>query len=164
MRNMPWFSGYHGGQGVGVGRQRLILVVELVLLAAVAVQGARLVWALVTPVGPVGYAPIPGIAAVASALSPDPFFGATQENGGAAVTSLPLKLFGVRVDEAVGRGSAIIATPDGVQSSFGVGEAILPGVVLKAVARDNVVIARNGADERLFLDQSVPGDQPKAAR
>ena len=71
------------------------------------------------------------------------------------VTSLSLKLFGVRVDEAIGGGSAIIATPDGVQSSFGVGDEIMPGVKLKQVSFESVTIDRNGVSEELFLDQSI---------
>jgi general secretion pathway protein C len=64
-------------------------------------------------------------------------------------------LFGIRLDQAMGRGSAIIATPEGVQSSYGVGEEIVPGVKLKSVAFDHVVLERGGVDEQLFLDQSV---------
>ena len=72
------------------------------------------------------------------------------------VTALDLKLFGIRSDQASGRGSAIIATPDGRQQSYAVGEEILPGVTLDAVAFDNVTILRGGAREQIFLDQSQP--------
>src|SRR3546814_6656978 len=41
-----------------------------------------------------------------------------------------------------------------MQSSFAVGDAILPGVVLKAVAFDHVSIDRGGAEEQIFIDQS----------
>jgi general secretion pathway protein C len=70
------------------------------------------------------------------------------------VTSLDLALYGIRQDEASGRGSAIIATPDGVQRSFAVGEEIVPGVTLTAVAFDSVTISRGGVTEQLFMDQS----------
>lgn len=138
-------------------------VLELLLIALLAVQCARLVWALVTPVGPVGqWRPIAPAAVPAGILRDfDPFFrlsgGAAQ--GPAVVTSLQLTLFGTRIDEAQGGGSAIIAGPDGVQQSVGVGQEIMPGVRLKAVAFDHVTVDRGGVSEDLFLAQ---GDQPAA--
>ncbi len=146
-------------------RYSLLSLAELVLMAMLAVQCARLVWAIVTPIGPVGdWRPAagPDAARGRAALTSgfDPFF---RLNAGATatVTSLSLKLFGVRVDEATGRGSAIIAGPDNIQSSFAVGEAIQPGVTLKTVDYDSVIISRGGADETLYLDQS--GAAPVAA-
>lgn len=131
---------------------------ELLLLAGLAVQAARLIWTIVTPVSPLGdWRP----AAVAEVAAPvtllngfDPFFRLGAQAGPAVVTSLQLTLFGTRVDEAMGRGSAILAGPDGVQRSIAVGEEVQPGVTLKAVAFDHVTISRGGAAEDLFLDQS----------
>src|SRR5688572_13058581 len=139
--------------------------VELLLLALIAVQAARLVWTLVTPVGPVGEWRAPGaLAAPAgdSLSSFDPFFRLSAAGGPAVVTSLNLKLYGVREDRATGRGSAIIALPDGSQRSFGVGEEIMPGVRLASVGFDHVTIDRDGAAEQIFLDQSEapPGAGP----
>src|SRR3546814_17326419 len=59
----------------------------------------------------------------------------------------------IRLNEGSGMGSAIIENPDGMQSSFAVGDAILPGVVLKAVAFDHVSIDRGGAAEQIFIDK-----------
>ncbi|MFZ5793711.1 MAG: type II secretion system protein N [Sphingomonas sp.] len=132
---------------------------ELLLIAVLAVQGARLVWTVVTPVGAIGvWRPAhSGFAGAPQALlsSFDPFFRISGGDaaGPAVVTSLQLTLFGTRVDEAQGGGSAIIAGPDGVQQSVGVGQEIMPGVRLKAVAFDHVTIDRNGASEDLFLVQ-----------
>ena len=133
-------------------------VVEQVLLALLAVQCARLLWAVVTPVGPVGdWRPAPPAATPDSIFrSFDPFFRGGAGGGQMVVTSLDLKLFGIRSDQASGRGSAIIATPDGRQQSYAVGEEILPGVTLDAVAFDNVTILRGGTREQIFLDQSQP--------
>lgn len=151
-------------------RTSLFSIGELLLLALLALQCARLVWALLTPLGPLGdWRPVPGpgVAAGRAALTSgfDPFFRLARAEGPAVVTSLQLKLFGVRVDEASGRGSAIIAGADNVQMSYAVGEEIQPGVTLKAVRYDSVVIARGGADETLFIDQSgaAPLAQPGAA-
>ena len=146
-----------------VPRTNVYSALELVLLSLLALQSARLVWTIVTPVGPIGdwkasallRPPLPPSTALLGGF--DPFF--RLSNQGAApvvVTSLNLKLYGVREDRASGRGSAIISTPDGLQRSFAVGEDIVPGVTLVSVGFDNVTISRGGTSEQLFLDQSQP--------
>ncbi len=143
-------------------------VVEFSLIALLGVQVARLLWAILSPVGPVGdwrAAPAVVVGGDESLLARfDPFFRGGAASAPTVVTSLAVKLFGVRVDQAMGRGSAIIATPDGVQSSYAVGDEILPGVKLKAVTFEGITIDRGGVDEQLFLDQSVvaPIAQPGA--
>ncbi|PTS84625.1 type II secretory protein PulC, partial [Sphingomonas sp. HMWF008] len=141
--------------------------VELLLIALLAVQCARLVWVVVTPVGPVGtwkpeQASIAG-SPQAILRSFDPFFliSGGDAAGPSVVTTLQLTLFGTRLDEAQGGGSAIIAGPDGVQQSIGVGQEIMPGVKLKSVAFDHVTIDRGGASEDLFIVQ--PDQAPAAA-
>jgi general secretion pathway protein C len=138
--------------------------VEAFLVLLLIVQIARLFWALVTPAGMVGEwrtrqpAILPVEARQALFTAFDPFFrseGATSAP--AQVTSLALQLFGTRINEGSGQGSAIIATPDGVQGSYVVGDEVMPGVVLKQVAYDHVVLDRGGALENLFLDQSADG-------
>jgi general secretion pathway protein C len=143
--------------------------VEAVLIALLAIQCARLVWAAAEPLGPLGNwtaGRLDGGAADAAVLARfDPFFRLASASGAAVVTSAPVKLFGVRLDQATGRGSAIIATPDGVQSSYAIGDEIMPGLVLKAVMLDHVSIERGGVIEQLYLDQSVaaPVAQPGMA-
>jgi len=136
--------------------------VEAMLLVLLIIQVARLLWTLVTPVGPLGEwrarEPVVVSSDARRALFAgfDPFFrtGATAGEGMRQVTALPLKLYGVSLNEASGQGSAIIADESDVQTSFAVGDEIAPGVVLKAVAFDHVVIQRGGATETLFIDQS----------
>lgn len=133
---------------------------ELALLVLIAIQCARLVWMLLVPVGPVGDWRATGNAVAAPADSTvlsafDPFFRLDAQQGPATVSALNLRLYGVREDRASGRGSAIVALPDGRQLSFAVGEEIMPGVTLSAVGFDNVTITHNGAAEQLFLDQST---------
>jgi len=135
---------------------------ELLLLTLLALQAARLVWAAVTPVGPVGEWKVPdplgGRAVPSLALGDfDPFFRlSTTTSAQVVVTTLAVQLFGVRVDRASGRDSAILSTPDGIQSSYAVGDAIVPGVTLAAVREDGVTLDRSGVREQLFLDQSIP--------
>ncbi|OYY91398.1 MAG: type II secretory protein PulC [Sphingomonas sp. 28-66-16] len=135
--------------------------IELVLMAVLAMQAARLVWAVATPVAPLGnwrLSRIGGGGAPGEMLrSFDPFFrlqATTASAGPSVVTPLQLVLYGIRLDGASGRGSAIIATPDGMQKNYAVGEEIMPGVTLKQVAFDHVTLGRGGADEDLFIDQS----------
>lgn len=171
-----WWSaaaGRDGGAGPAVRPRRggLGWWLEVALWALLAVQLGRLFWALVTPMGPLGDwrgrqpAVPPPAARQALFAAMDPFFRDSSAGAASAapgqVTSLALQLYGIRLNEGSGLGSAIIATPDGVQSSFAVGEEVLPGVRLKAVAFDHVVIERGGASESLYLDQSVPA--PAAA-
>jgi len=135
-------------------------VLEIILIFLLAVQCARLVWAVVTPVGPIGDwrsdAGVPTLAAPDMALFEtfDPFFR-LEGNGRVVVTDLDIRLFGVRQDQASGRGSAIIALPNGEQDSFSVGDEIMPGVTLESVDFDFVTILRNGSSEQIFLDQST---------
>lgn len=144
-------------------------LLERGLLMLLALQLVRLVWAVVVPVGSFG--PWEGrqaqilssSARQALFASFDPFFrsDAPTPSGDGVVTSLALTLYGVRVNEGSGLGSAIIASPDGIQNSFAVGDEIMPGVVLKSVAFDHVTIDRGGAEEQIFIDQSTPA--PAAA-
>src|SRR4029453_15388546 len=93
----------------------------------------------------------------------DPFFRLSGAAAPAIVTSLNLKLYGVTEGRAPGRGSAIIALPDGTQRSFAVGEDIMPGVALAEVGFDNVTIVRAGRREQIFLDQSEPAQDAAGA-
>ena len=140
-------------------RAAVLSGLELLLLALIAVQAARLIWTLATPVGAVGDWRAAAVAAPPSdsvLTEFDPFFRLAAGGGPAVVTSLELKLHGVREDRATGRGSAIIALPDGTQRSFAVGEEIVAGVTLAEVGFDSATISRNGVAEQLFLDQSRP--------
>lgn len=137
---------------------------EGLLVAILLIQLARLVWALATPVGLFGdwraRQPVIVGADARRALFAgfDPFFRAESPGQGsetAQVTSLALQLFGTRMNEGSGQGSAIIAGSDGVQASYAVGEEIAPGVRLKAVGFDHVVIERGGVEEKLFIEQSA---------
>lgn len=135
------------------------------LLLAIAAATARLLWMMLQPMGPVGnWSAGGGLRAVDRSILTrvDPFSRLAPVAGAVAVTSLQLKLFGVRLDQAAGRGSAIIATPDNVQNSYAVGDVIMPGVTLRSVAFDSVTIERNGVQEQIFLDQSKPSQVVQA--
>ncbi|MDQ3471829.1 MAG: PDZ domain-containing protein [Pseudomonadota bacterium] len=137
------------------------LWVKAILPALIAMQLARLLWAMLTPVGPMGpwrpaQARILSSQAQAAILAAvDPFYRNGPPAAAAAATStLNLQLFGVRENRGSGGGAAIIGAPDGEQASFAVGEEVAPGVRLSAVFFDYVVLNRGGREEKLFLDQS----------
>ena len=134
-------------------------ILRAALIVALAVQVARLFWVIAVPLGAMGDWRGKGVlppADIALLSRFDAFGRLGASNGPVAASSLPIKLFGVRLNSATGQGSAIIAGPDGVQNSFSVGDAVMPGVTLKAVAFDSVTVDRGGALEQVFLDQSVP--------
>lgn len=136
------------------------------LAATTALLSAILLWVVVTPVSPLGNWQPASVRvmspAARSALfaSLDPFNrGGPQvavATGPGAVTSLPLTLFGIRVNAATGGGSAIIAGSDGIQQVYRVGTEVMPGVTLVGVHFDHVELSQNGGKELLYLDQSKP--------
>lgn len=135
----------------------LVAAAQVLLALVLALAVARLVWALLVPIGPVGAPPPPALAARSDAVLGrfDPFFQMLDGGGPTVVSDLAIDLYGTRVDNVSGRGSAIIGV-DGTQRSFLVGEEIMPGVTLHGVAFDSVTVSRGGSLEQLFLDQSVP--------
>ncbi len=140
----------------GIAPGPLLTTLEFALLGVLGVALARLAWAIVTPVDPVGnWQPQRSLVAPDTSIigSFDPFFRQAAD-AATEVSSLGLTLLGTRVDTVSGRGSAIIGTSDGVQSSYAVGDEISPGVRLTAVSFDSVTIDSGGRRESLFLDQS----------
>lgn len=139
-----------------------------VLLLAAAVLAWRAVGLALAPLPqPPAFAP-PALADRALLSRVDPFFPAAAGSGeGLPVTALPFSLHGVRADSATGRGSAIIATGDGQQMVYGVGDTLTDGVTLAAIAADHVVLDRGGTREALWLDtggtQPVQSFSPDAA-
>jgi general secretion pathway protein C len=136
-----------------------------ILAVLLAMQVARLLWAIVTPVGPLGdwrkaeVNIVPQSARAALFSGFDPFFRTEVADASAGnVTTLNLTLFGIRSNASSGGGSAILAGEDGVQNSYAIGEEVAPGVTLDAVAFDHVILSRGGIKESLYLDQSVPAE------
>lgn len=139
-------------------RQRALALLEILLIAALAIASARLVWTILTPPGPLGDwratsispppAPAPGAF--------DPFTRGAVDPDPVRVASVGLTLHGVRQDRATGRGAAILGRPGGEQASFVVGEEVAPGIVLAGIGFDHVVLDQAGERSQLFLDQSVP--------
>ena len=143
---------------IGTGRVRL--VVEVVIVALLAVQIVRL--GLILAEAP----PSPsGAGANTEMTAPDPAilqsFDAFFRDGAddqltKAEAGAPM-LFGVRVGGQDG-GSAILGLSDGTQVFASVGEQIDGDAVLESVAYDHVVLVRGGARTRLTFER--PADIP----
>ncbi|MEA9712721.1 general secretion pathway protein C [Xanthomonas campestris] len=120
-----------------------------VLLVLLAVQGVRLVWLLVTPLGPLGTAQGATTAAPLPALQRDVFFRAPADSG-----DLGLVLHGVRVGGA--DSAAYLSTGDGRQGAYRIGDAVAPGLTLQAIAADHVMVRAGSALRRLpLIEQAV---------
>lgn len=135
----------------------LLGLIEYLMIAIMCLIGLALIWAIAAPTGSPGRQPDGMISAAASPSvfsAFDPFFRLNNGDGQSVVTSLNLTLYGIRADQASGRGSAIIGLPDGTQNSYAVGDPIMDGAALAGVSFDSVTIRRNGALEKLYLDQS----------
>jgi general secretion pathway protein C len=134
--------------------------VEILLVALLGIQAARLVWVVATPPGPLGVPSItPSVSAsdlVALSRS-NPFAGKaspTEDHSGGA-----LRLVGVRAD-GEGGGAAFFSVEDGRHRVYAVGEEIAPGTKLKAVAGDHVVLLRAGGEVRVSLTPVAAAGAP----
>lgn len=140
---------------------------KALLLALVGVQLMRLIWVIVTPVGPFGdwrpAAPrfLSAEAQAALFATVDPFFRtagpAIAEPTQAALVDF--QLFGTRVGGPGLTGSAILGQPDGEQQSYVIGEEVATGVKLLTVAFDHVVLERGSARQTLYMPQSETGSE-----
>lgn len=86
----------------------------------------------------------------------DAFSPPAHEGGDIAIggEDSPLRLFGVQVEGD--RSVAIIGASDGRQMSVAIGEPVEPGLVLRSVAVDNVVLTRGSVRIRLAFGEAAP--------
>lgn len=132
-------------------RTALPATLEVLLVLMLALQGARLLWIAVTPMGPTGMHTGPADEARGSATMSlqghgDPFF--RQGTTAAAPTDAPdYRLFGVRIGES----SSAILGRDGHQRAYAVGDQIAPALTLDAVFSDHVVLLAGNGRHRIEL-------------
>lgn len=146
-------------------------------LGAAALLGwglAGAIWAAVAPIGglgtPLAASPAQSAGADTSILARfDPFFRTEPEAEGFDVASLGLTLHAIR-KEASGVGSAaIIGSAQSGQRSYQEGDQVAPGIVLKQVGADFVLLSRGGASVRLGFSAlggvlaPAPSPVPEAA-
>ena len=139
--------------------------VGIALALGLAIQLGRLV---LIAVAPADSAMIPAARATPAPADHsvfqrfDAFFpaGGTRVPAGAGASGHgQLRLYGLRSDGA-GGGSAIIGLADGRQVSVGVGEAVEPGLVLRSVGPDHVVLAQGASVSRLAFSETPTGAVP----
>ena len=136
--------------------------VEITLGLILVIQTARLILIVLDPgqdpVVPSRVPPPPADLTIFQRF--DPFSRGSTGDVGLSAASGGYRLFGVRQGGPDG-GSAIIGLADGRQVSVGVGKEIEPGVTLKTVHPDSIVLSRGGADETLGFSE-VPLSAPVA--
>lgn len=145
-------------------------LLKALLLALVGVQLMRLIWLVLTPVGPLGNwrpaAPrVLSDEAQAVLLSTvDPFFRTSATPASPSPANLvDLQLFGTRAGGSGLPGSAVLGQSEGDQKSYLVGEEVAPGVKLSAVEFDHAVLERGGARQLLYMPGSEDSSAPTQA-
>ncbi|MBB5864740.1 type II secretion system protein N [Xanthomonas sp. 3058] len=120
-----------------------------VMVALLAVQCLRLLWLLITPIGPVGTAQLAADAdADLSALRRDVFFRRVGDGNSEGIV-----LHGVRAGGT--QAAAFLSHGDGRQGAYRVGDGVLPGVVVQAIAADHVLLRTGAGVQRLALAEVV---------
>lgn len=166
------------GSGQNFGVKHLILLAEAVCAALLLFLIFKIGQLFIQPGGGQAIAPtnleiVPATAAQVkidrSIVSQfDPFHRDSPEilivqTDSAPETTLDLKVFGMRADLGGDSSSAVIETPDGKQSTYVIGETIIPGVTLKSVDIDFVILDRNGKTERLSRQGRTEEDKAKGS-
>jgi general secretion pathway protein C len=123
-------------------------VLDAALVAALAVTAAWWTWVLAAPaaLAASSYA-APAAPDAAAAARMRTLFGVSRAAPAAAG---PLRLVGV-----VAPSRAVFALQGGKPRAARPGEEIVPGTILREVHRDQVVVERNGALERLGLERDA---------
>lgn len=146
----------------------LIPAVQLLLLVAIAIAAARLIWSLIPTPESARWRPAP-VQATNSAQDTGPkldviigarLFGVYQPQASnldaAPDTSLNLNLLGIFAGTRKEESRALIGQPNGDERPYSIGEDVVNGVNLQAIFADRVVLSRNGQLETLRLDKDKP--------
>ena len=145
--------------------QKLILAVNVLLLVAVALNAAKLLWAVVPSSDAARWRPAPVIANTLSTTSTNSLnailnahlFGTYRTNARTDVSTAPetrldLKLIGILAGSHASESRALIAQQGAIEKSYAIGDDIVRGVTLQAIFPDRVILSRDGQMETLRLD------------
>lgn len=162
--------------------ERLPRLAELLFTLALAVGLAELVWLLVPVPEAARWQPAPALAAGApgaagAGVTDAPtivaahLFGeyraptdvALTEMSEAPDTRLNLTLMGILSGTAERESRALIASSNGEEKPYAVGDDIIQGARLQAIFSDRVILARDGRLETLRLDKDSPARDLAAA-
>ena len=147
----------------------LIPAVQVLLLIAIAIAAARLIWSLIPTPESARWRPAPvQMTNVGQDAGPKldmilsaRLFGIYQPQAAnldaAPDTSLNLTLLGIFAGTRKEESRALIGQPDGDEKPYSIGQDVVSGVNLQAIFADRVVLSRNGQLETLRLDKDKPG-------
>jgi general secretion pathway protein C len=168
MLTLPDYLGKTLLQGYERHGRWLIPGVQMLLLIAVCIAAARLVWSLVpvpesarwrpAPVisNSVEYSSGPNLDAIISAR----LFGLYQPQvnnlAAAPDTRLNLTLLGIFAGTRKSESRALIGQQNGDEQPYSIGQDVVSGVNLQAIFPDRVILSRNGVLETLRLDKDKP--------
>jgi general secretion pathway protein C len=138
-----------------LGAGALYLLLDLALIAALAVSLAYWTWAVFTPrsIGASALASDSRRHDVAPIIARHIFGAAPLGAAGPAARGSALRLVGVLAPRGEAGGRAIFVLESGKSRTAAVGESISPGLVLEEVHPDHVRLSRNGAMEQLRLER-----------
>ncbi len=147
----------------------LIPAVQVLLLVAIAIAAARLIWSLIPTPESARWRPAPVQMSNAGqdagpkldVILGARLFGIYQPQAAnldaAPDTSLNLTLLGIFAGTRKEESRALIGQPDGDEKPYSIGQDVVSGVNLQAIFADRVVLSRNGQLETLRLDKDKPG-------
>ncbi|CAD2243951.1 type II secretion system protein N [Xanthomonas arboricola] len=120
-----------------------------VLLALLALQCARVVWVVIAPIGPLGTAEAATAAgADVPALRRDVFYRSVPKSSSGGVV-----LHGVRAGGT--QAAAFLSSGDGKQGAYRIGDGVVAGVTVQAIASDHVLLRTGSGVRRLALVEST---------
>lgn len=133
-------------------------LLELLLIAALGISLAHWTWVAFTPRAIAVSVLADQLAAQRTAtMVKRNLFGAAQGGKAPAVVDASpasrIKLLGIISRGVVGGGRAIFALETGKPKTVEAGAEVVPGLVLKEVHSDHVLVARSGSLERMKLDR-----------
>lgn len=147
-------------------REAGIFLLEVALVAALAVSLAHWTWVASTPRASAAPALAEQPAAQARAsVSMRHLFGAAQDGAQPVASAVGgLALIGVFSERRPDAGRAIFSRQGGRPVSVAAGESIGEGLELREVHPDHVIVLREGALERIDLERRIAPAAPAAAR
>lgn len=161
------------GKNLSHGYERharwIIPAVQVLLVMAIAVTAARLIWSLVPTPESARWRPAPA-QSNGNTQNTGPkldvilgarLFGLYQPQASnldaAPDTQLNLTLLGIFAGTQKEDSRALIGQPNGEEMPYSIGEDVIDGVNLQAIFADRIVLSRNGQLETLRLDKDKPG-------
>ena len=133
-------------------------LLELLLIAALGISLAHWTWIALTPRA-IGASALAGPleAQRSGPVLKRNLFGVAQAGKTQPVVDASpasrIKLLGVMARDVMGGGRAIFALETGKPKTVEAGSQIVPGLVLREVHSDYVLVARSGSLERMKLDR-----------